>query len=71
MENKSYQVDTILFNGKIFTAEPTRPYVEAVAIGRDRIVARPSSTPRCRGRRPGFGRPVCELPSLVNSWREQ
>lgn len=31
--------DTVLVNGKIFTANPDRPWVEAVAIRRDRIIA--------------------------------
>jgi hypothetical protein len=31
--------DTLLLNGKIFTANPERPWVEAIAIRRDRIVA--------------------------------
>jgi predicted amidohydrolase YtcJ len=31
--------DTVLLNGKIFTANPDQPWVEAVAIRRDRIIA--------------------------------
>ncbi|MBZ5720234.1 MAG: amidohydrolase [Acidobacteriia bacterium] len=31
--------ERVLYNGKIFTAEPDRPYVEAVAIHGDKIVA--------------------------------
>jgi predicted amidohydrolase YtcJ len=31
--------DEVLFNGKIFTSNSTQPYVEALAIRRDRIVA--------------------------------
>jgi predicted amidohydrolase YtcJ len=31
--------DTVLFNGKIFTADASRPYVQALAIRSDRIVA--------------------------------
>ena len=31
--------DTVLFNGKIFTADPARPWADALIIRGDRIVA--------------------------------
>ena len=36
--------DTILINGKIFTGDATHPYVQALAIRGDRIVATGNST---------------------------
>ena len=36
--------DLILLNGKVFTADPTKPSAEAIAIRRDQIIA--TSVPR-------------------------
>ena len=51
--------ERVLYNGKIFTAEPEHPYAEAVAIRNDKIVAVGDSG-RCfkgGGRRGGDDRP--------------